>query len=147
MAKFKVDTDLIHQLAALLEETGLSEIELGEGTRRVRVARGGGAPSSPAPNESAPPAEADPAPAPAVDASHPGAVISPMVGIVHVAPEPGAPPYVVVGDTVSEGQTLCIVEAMKYPNAISAPRAGTVARILIRDGDPVEYGEVLMILD
>ncbi len=147
MAKFKVDTDLIHQLAALLEETGLSEIELGEGDRRVRVARGGGSPSSPAPNESAPPAEADPAPAPAVDASHPGAVVSPMVGIVHVAPEPGAPPYVVVGDTVSEGQTLCIVEAMKYPNAISAPRAGTVARILIGDGDPVEYGEVLMILD
>ncbi len=145
MAKFKVDTDLIHQLAALLEETGLSEIELGEGDRRVRVARGGRAPSSTAPNESALPAEADPAPA--ADASHPGAVISPMVGTVYVAPEPGAPPFVNVGDTVNEGQTLCIVEAMKYPNAISAPRAGTVAQILISDGEPVEYGEVLLILD
>ena len=146
MAKFKVDTDLIHQLAALLEETGLSEIELGEGDRRVRVARGGRAPSSPAPNESALPAEADPAPT-VVDASHPGAVISPMVGTVYVAPEPGAPPFVNVGDTVSEGQTLCIVEAMKTPNAISAPRAGTVTQILISDGEPVEYGEVLLILD
>ena len=148
MTKFDVDTDLIRRLAELLEETGLTEIELGDGDRRVRVARAGGKPSSSEFQEN-PGAAAAAAPAApqAVDASHPGAVTSPMVGTVYVAPEPGAPAFVSVGDTVDEGKTLFIIEAMKVLNPIRAPRAGKVTRILVKDGEPIEYGEVLLILE
>ncbi len=144
MTKFNVDTDLIRSLAQLLEETGLSEIELGDGDRRVRVARDGVRP--PAAAEGNPVAAAESPPA-AVDASHPGAVTSPVVGTVYTAPEPGAPPFVKLGDTVSEGQTLFVIEAMKVLNPIRAPRGGSVKEILAKNGEPVEYGEVLLILE
>jgi acetyl-CoA carboxylase biotin carboxyl carrier protein len=149
-----VDIELIRELATLLDETGLTEIEVGEGDHRVRVARMAGPQAAVAPlPASAPvttPAQAAPtAPAAAVeaDASHPGAVTSPMVGACYHAPEPGAAPFVKVGDTVSEGDTLFIIEAMKTMNPIRAPRAGRVAKVLVENGAPVEYGEVLLILE
>ena len=149
MSKFDVDTDLIKKLAGLLEETGLSEIELGDGERRVRVARGGVVVAAPPAQQAA---AAEPTPeveetAPPIDASHPGAVTAPMVGTLYTAPEPGAPMFVNVGDTVSDGQTLFIIEAMKVMNPIRAPRAGTVSQVLVSNGDPVEFGEVLLILE
>ncbi len=143
MTKLVIDSEMIRTLAALLEETGLSEIEIGEGERRIRVARNGlaaGVAPGPAPT-------AAPETRPRADASHPGAVTSPMVGTVYVAPEPGAEAFVAVGDRVAEGQTLFNIEAMKVMNPIRAPRAGTVAELLVENGDPVEYGDVLLILD
>ena len=147
MTRFNVDTDLIRSLAQLLEETGLSEIEIGEGDRRVRVARNGVRPPAAAEGNPAPAAAAAESPPAAVDASHPGAVTSPVVGTVYAAPEPGAPPFVKLGDTVSEGQTLFVIEAMKVLNPIRAPRGGSVKEILAKNGEPVEYGEVLLILE
>ncbi len=142
MTKLAVDSDMLRRLAALLEETGLSEIEIGEGEARIRGARNGlttgDAPGPPA---------AAPETRPQADASHPGAVTSPMVGTVYVAAEPGAEAFVAVGDRVTEGQTLFIIEAMKVMNPIRAPRAGTVAELLVENGDRVEYGTVLLILD
>ena len=148
------DLELIRELAKILTETGLSEIEIGQGERMIRVARQLGTVNAvvaaPPPMTHAPaaaPASAAAAPAASSDASHPGAVKSPMVGAVYVAPEPGAAPFVKVGDTISEGQTLLIIEAMKTMNPIRAPRAGRVTRILIENGAPVEYGEVLLIIE
>ncbi len=148
MSGFDVDSDLIRRLAELLDETGLSAIEVGEGEHRVRVVRAIAV---------AAPAAANPAPAAAdapatqatadADAAHPGAVTSPMVGTVFIAPEPSAPPYVTVGDTVTEGQPLFVIEAMKVMNPIRAPRGGKVTRILVQNRDPVEYGDVLLILE
>ncbi len=145
MKKLEIDVELIRRLAALLDETGLSEIELGDGDSRVRVVRNSAA-ASPA-VKAGNPAPAAATPEPAVDGGHPGAVTSPMVGTVFVAPEPGAEPFVSVGDDVAEGQTLFVIEAMKVMNPIKAPRAGTVTRILVSNGDPVEYGEALLILE
>jgi acetyl-CoA carboxylase biotin carboxyl carrier protein len=145
MAKLDVDADLIRRLAALLKETGLAELEVTEGEKRLRVRlpeAGNGIAVAPA---AAAPA-AGPA-ATAGDGPPPGAVTSPMVGTVYVAPEPGAPPFVAVGDRVIEGQTLMIVEAMKVMNQIPSPRAGTVTRILVRDRQPVEFGEPLLIIE
>jgi acetyl-CoA carboxylase biotin carboxyl carrier protein len=145
-----VDKDLIRELAELLEETGLTEIEVGEGDSVLRVSRAASAaaaaPVMPAPS---PVATASDAPSPGGDVSavHPGAVTSPMVGTAYVAPEPGAVPFINVGDQVSDGQTLFIVEAMKTMNPIPAPRSGKVVQILVTDGSPVEYGEVLVILE
>ena len=150
MSGFDVDSDLIRRLAELLDETGLSEIEVGEGEHRVRVVRAGAVAAAPAANPAPAAADAPATPATAdadADASHPGAVTSPMVGTVYTAPEPGAPPYVKVGDTVSEGQPLFVIEAMKVMNPIRAPRAGRVTRILVQNRDPVEYGGVLLILE
>lgn len=150
MAKFEPDHDLIRRLAALLEETGLSEIEYEAEGQRIRVGRGGGpvaaGPAEPAP---APATAAGPAPGAPLDAEAvpAGAVISPMVGTVYLAAEPGAPPLVKVGDQVTEGQTLLIIEAMKVMNPLANPRAGTVTRILVSDGQPVEFGEPLLIVD
>ena len=140
-----VDKELIRELAALLEETGLSEIEVSDEGRAVRVVRHANAVAS----EVAPAPSGDAAaPAVAEDlAAHPGAVLSPMVGTAFVGPEPGAPPFVKVGDTVHAGATLLIVEAMKTMNPIPAPRDGKVTRILVSNGAPVEFGEVLMILE
>lgn len=142
------DFDLIRELAALLEETGLTEIEIGEGARRVRVARSPAPAAAPrlAPVPREPEEGVRPAAGPA-DASHPGAVTSPMVGVVYVAPEPGAKPFISVGDEVRKGETLFVVEAMKTINPIRAPRPGRVARIIAENGAPVEYGEVLLILE
>ena len=158
------DVAFIEALARLLRERDLTEIEVkrdyGEDdTLRVRLSRGGLAPVSAAPAPVAPApaaavpaasaAEAPPASAPAATnpAEHPGAVTSPMVGTAYLSPEPGASAFVAVGDRVSEGQTLMIVEAMKTMNQIPAPKAGTVSRILVGDGDPVEFGAPLMIVD
>ncbi len=144
----ELDRDLIRDLAALLDETGLTEIEWTRGDRTVRVARQpAAAPPAPAAREEAMREEAAPAADAADSASHPGAVLSPMVGTAYAAPEPGAAPFVEVGVRVSEGQTVLIVEAMKTMNPIPAPRSGTVRRILVSDGAPVEYGEVLMIVE
>ncbi|MEE8499459.1 MAG: acetyl-CoA carboxylase biotin carboxyl carrier protein subunit [Kiloniellales bacterium] len=159
MAKFEPDDDLIRRLAALLEETGLSEIEYEAEGQRIRVGRGGG-PGSSGPAGPAPPAAASAAgPAPGAPLGAPldapldaeavpaGAVTSPMVGTVYLAAEPGAPPLVKVGDKVTEGQTLLIIEAMKVMNPLAAPHAGTVTQILVSDGQPVEFGEPLLIVD
>lgn len=152
MKRIEIDEEAIRRLAGLLDETGLAEIEIAEGESRLRVVRGQAtatvfaAPAAAGARAGALPAE--PArPEPALDAAHPGAVVSPMVGVAYLAPEPGAPPFVKVGDTVAQGQTLLLIEAMKTFNQIKAPKAGTVSRILVESGAPVEYGEVLMLLD
>lgn len=144
MTRPEFDADLIRELAKLLEENGLSEIEIGDDESRVRIARGAGS-YVPAVAPAQVPAST-PDSEPAMDASHPGAVTSPMVGTVYVSPEPGSPAFIQLGDAVSEGQTLMIVEAMKTMNPIRAPRSGTVGRILAENGAPVEYGEVLLLL-
>jgi acetyl-CoA carboxylase biotin carboxyl carrier protein len=148
--KAAIDRDLIRELAGLLDETGLSEIEFEQGGTRVRVARQGVAPA--AAHTPPPPvrATAEPlaVPAGAVDpAKHPGLVTSPMVGTAYLGPSPGARPYVEIGMHVAAGDTLLIVEAMKTMNQIPAPRAGVVIQILIEDGQPVEFGEPLMIVE
>jgi acetyl-CoA carboxylase biotin carboxyl carrier protein len=151
---FAPDAELIRMLAELLTETGLSEIEYALGEQRIRVAR------NPAPIVSgavdaegavagmpAPPTQGERA-APAVPlADRPGAVTAPMVGIAFLAPQPGSSPFVRVGDTVSAGQTLLIIEAMKVMNQIQAPQAGQVTRILVADAEPVEYGAPLMLVE
>ena len=138
-----VDQDLIRQLADLLTETGLTEIEIERGDARIRVARNA-LPMPPAPP--IPPAEKREE-KPAETAIHPGTVHSPMVGTAYCSPEPGAPPFVNVGDQIAEGDTLLIVEAMKTMNQIPAPRAGKVIQILVEDGQPVEYDEPLIIIE
>ena len=148
MPGFDVDADLVRKLAELLEETGLSEVEYESGGQRIRVCRSAGAAAAvafaPAPAGAAGPPPPDAGTS--ADALPVGAVISPMVGTAYVAPEPGAAPYVSVGDRVAEGDTLLVVEAMKVMNPIAAPHAGTVVEILVSDGRPVEYGEVLMVV-
>ncbi len=143
--------EMIRALAALLKETDLTEIELERAGLRVRVSRAGGiAAFAPAAAPVSAPSHAVPAAAAAgpVDISkHPGAVHSPMVGTVYVAPAPGSQPFVKVGDSVAEGQTLLIVEAMKTMNPIAAPRSGKITQILISDGQPVEFGETLMVIE
>lgn len=150
MTKFEPDEDLVRKLASLLSETDLTEIEYEADGQRIRVARGGVQPAAGVVVE-APPA---PAPAAAGDGRGDGgdsvprnAVVSPMVGTVYSAPEPGAPPFVSVGDQVSEGQTLMIIEAMKVMNPIPSPRAGKVTRVMTRDGQPVEFGEPLLVIE
>ena len=144
--KLTIDPDLIRRLAALLKETGLGEIEYAEGERRVRVAMPGPAPAM-APAVAAPAAPAAGAPAAAAANAPAGALTSPMVGTAYLSPEPNAPHFVKPGDKVREGQTVLIIEAMKVMNAIRAPRAGTVTRILVANGAPVEYGEPLLVIE
>jgi acetyl-CoA carboxylase biotin carboxyl carrier protein len=149
------DSAIIRELALLLDETSLTEIEIERAGLRVRVARNisvaASVPAAYAPTPvaaSAPVGAAAAAPAAALDlAKHPGAVPSPMVGTCYWAPEPGAKPFVEVGTKVSAGQTLLIIEAMKTMNQIPSPRAGTVTQILVEDGQPVEFGEPLMIIE
>jgi len=152
MANMQVDKELIRDLANLLDETNLTEIEVEDGDRRVRVARGGGGVTVAAPAAAPAPAAQAAAPAaqPAVEedlTKHPGAVLSPMVGTAYVSPEPGAAPFVTEGTQVQEGQTLLIVEAMKVMNPIPAPRSGTIKTIAVGDKAPIEYGELLMIIE
>jgi acetyl-CoA carboxylase biotin carboxyl carrier protein len=148
-----VDQDLIRELADLLSETGLTEIEIEQAGLRVRVARQIGATFSGVPQQAVaapmPMAPvATPAPAGAIDpAKHPGTVTSPMVGTAYLAPEPGAKPFVDIGSPVNAGDTLLIIEAMKTMNQIPAPRSGRVIQILVEDGTPVEFGEPLMIIE
>ena len=147
------DSAIIRELALLLDETGLTEIEIERAGLRVRVARNisvaATVPAAYAPSTvsaSAPVAAA--APAAALDlAKHPGVVPSPMVGTAYWASEPGAKPFVEVGTKVSAGQTLLIIEAMKTMNQIPSPHAGTVTQILVEDGQPVEFGEPLVIIE
>ena len=146
------DPKTLAELAALLNETGLSEIELAEGDRKVRLARAVAHVAVPvaAPVAAAPaPVAAAPAPAaaPADLSKHPGVVKSPMVGVAYLSAEPGAPAYVSVGQSVEAGATVLLVEAMKTFNQIKAPRAGVVKQILVTSGAPVEFDEPLMIIE
>lgn len=148
MANLNIDKDTIRELAELLEETGLTEIEVEVDGQRIRVGRGAAAVAQPLQGLPVTPQSNMQSGAESVDAAnHPGAVTSPMVGTVFVAPEPSATPFVKVGDKVSAGQTLFIIEAMKTMNPVAAPRDGTVTEILITDGQPVEFGEPLLILE
>jgi len=140
-----IDATAIRELAELLTETGLTEIEIEQGGARLRVARQvGGHVVTTASVAAAPPGPtAEP---PTAKGPAPGAVPSPMVGTVYVAPEPGKPPFVKVGDKVQEGDTLLIVEAMKTMNPILAPRGGTVTEICVHDAEPVEFGQTLLVI-
>ncbi len=155
-AKFSSDDSaLVRELALLLDETSLTEIEIERAGFRLRVARNVSVAATmpmqmAAPMAALPVAAAAPAPAAATGADfskHPGAVTSPMVGTAYWAPEPGAKPFVEVGSKVSVGQTLLIIEAMKTMNQIPSTRAGTVTQILVEDGQPVEFGEPLVIIE
>ena len=149
----KIDDKAIRKLAELLDETGLTEIEVAEGDQKIRVNRGSmvtgpammarpmmmSDPTIPQPaNNSAPSA---------VTGDHPGAVTSPMVGTAYLAGEPGAAPFVKKGDSVSEGDTLLIIEAMKVMNPIKAHKSGTVTQVLVTNAKPVEFGDVLMVIE
>ncbi len=144
-----VDGELVRALASLLQETGLTEIEYAVGERRIRVVRGApaAAVTLAVPGMAAAAlAVAAPA-APVAAADLPGALKAPMVGTAYLSPQPEAPPFIKVGDTVREGQPLLIIEAMKVMNQIAAPRAGRVTQILVADGTPVEYGQPLLVLE
>lgn len=146
------DAAAIRELAQILRDTDLTEIELMDGESRLRVVRQAvvAAPVATQVAVAAPAAAAAAVVAPVaemLDADHPGAVVSPMVGVAYLAPEPGAAQFVSVGAKVTQGQTLLLIEAMKTFNQIKAPRAGTVTRILIESGTPVEYGEPLIIIE
>ena len=155
----KIDSEAILQLSKLLDETGLTEIEVAEGEQMIRVNKGGMVvpahnmahhavnansimPSDPAARQMANTA----APV-AVGANHPGAVTSPMVGTAYMAPEPNAAPFITKGAMVKVGDTLLIVEAMKVMNPIKSPKSGTVTQILVEAGQPVEFGEVLVVIE
>ncbi len=147
---------MIRELAALLEETGLSEIEIEKAGLKVRVARNtvvqafapASAAAAPPARHSTQPQSPMVAPAPVNDpATHPGCVKSPMVGTAYRAPEPTAAPFVEIGTRVSQGQTVLIIEAMKTMNHIPAPRTGTVTQIFVESGQPVEFGEPLVIIE
>ena len=145
-----IDGELVKKLAGLLDETKLTEIEYSVGEFRLRVTRAPAPVQGYAAGPAAAPAAQAPAAAPAAEAdpaSHPGAVTSPMVGTVYLSPQPGAAPFVRVGDIVSAGQTLLIIEAMKVMNQIKAPKGGKLARILISDSSPVEFGQAVMIVE
>jgi acetyl-CoA carboxylase biotin carboxyl carrier protein len=146
-----IDAKLVRQLADMLAETGLTEIEVEDGDRKIRVSRGAVAAAAPAPVAVAAPAAAPAAAAPAAPAAEPAvdlanAVKCPMVGTAYLLPEPGAAPFVSVGDTVKSGQTLLIIEAMKVMNPITAPRDGTIKQIMIENGQPVEYDQPLVVI-
>ena len=153
------DAEVIRALAGLLSETGLTEIEYAIGDHRIRVAREPGGKNAAANGYANGHAPAPAPTSPAVDAAtpteaaatngleHPGTVTSPIVGVAYLAPQPGAAPFVRVGDVISKGQTLLIIEAMKVMNQIRASRAGRLVRIFVDDSDPVEYGAPLMLIE
>lgn len=154
----KIDSEAILQLAKLLEETGLTEIEVAEGEKLIRVNKGGvvmpahsahHAVNAQSIMSSDPtiPQQANTSAPVAIGANHPGAVTSPMVGTVYMAAEPNAPAFVSKGATVKAGDTLLIIEAMKVMNPIKSPKSGTVTQILVDNGQPVEFGEVLVVIE
>ncbi len=152
----QIDVEAIRALAKLLDETGLGEIEIAERDARIRVARPAPPTVISAPAAAAPAALPAAAPVPvapvaaeaaAVAAEHPGALKSPMVGVAWLRPDPNTKAFVQPGERVAEGQTVLLIEAMKTFNQIKAHRAGTVSRILVSDGAPVEYAEVLMLIE
>jgi acetyl-CoA carboxylase biotin carboxyl carrier protein len=142
-AKPGIDAEAIRELSELLAETGLTEIEIEHNGARIRVSRAAGGAVAAAP---APAPVTAPAAPPAPSGPNPGAVPSPLVGTVYVAPEPGKPAFVKVGQNVKEGDTLFIVEAMKTMNPILSPRSGTVTEICVKDSSPVEFGQTLLII-
>ena len=150
-----VDTKLVRELAELLNETGLTEIEVEDDDRKIRVARGGGVVAAAAPAPVAAPAPAPvtavpdaaaPAAEESASADHANALKSPMVGTAYLAPEPGASDFVSVGDSVKEGDTLLIVEAMKVMNPITADKSGTIKAILVENAQPVEFDQPLVVI-
>jgi acetyl-CoA carboxylase biotin carboxyl carrier protein len=148
MAKFELDTEFLRKLAQVLHETHLGEIELADGDKRIRIARPAVTVAAAAPAAaSAPVSGGAPAGQPNDLGKHPGAVKSPMVGTAYLAPEPGKPNFVAIGDKVTLGQTLLIIEAMKTFNPIKAPKAGTLMQVLVDNAQPVEFGEPLMIVE
>lgn len=150
MSRLPVDADAIRALAEILRETGLTEIEIAEKDSRIRVVR---APAqtvqayAPAPLAAAAATPAAAAHDPGDFSKHPGAVTSPMVGVAYLSPEPNAPAFVSEGHAVTAGQTLLLIEAMKTFNQIKAPRAGTLRKLLVTSGSPVEFGEVLAVIE
>ena len=153
----KIDAKAIRQLAGLLNETGLTEIEVAEGDQMIRVNKGGamigaGHAHAPAANFNMPsdptlPQQANTAAPSTIPGDHPGAVTSPMVGTAYLSPEPSAASFVKKGDTVAAGDTLLIIEAMKVMNPIKASKGGTITQILVENGKPVEFGDVLMVIE
>jgi len=151
-SKTTIDEDLVRQLANLLDETGLSEIEYGNDGLSIRVAKhaaittvaapAAGAGVAPGPEPAAAAVNEEPA-----FADHPGAIASPMVGVVYTSPDPNTPAFIQVGDEVTAGQTIFLIEAMKVFNPIAAPRGGKVTRILVESETPVEFGEPLAIIE
>ncbi|HET6158286.1 MAG TPA: acetyl-CoA carboxylase biotin carboxyl carrier protein [Dongiaceae bacterium] len=147
MTKFDIDEALIRKLAKLLKETGLTEIEYETDDARIRVNSGATGTVVAAAAPAVIPAAAALTPAPtAADGPAAGSVSSPMVGTAYLSPEPNAASFVKVGDRVAKGQTILIIEAMKVMNPIPAPHAGTITQILVQDGQPVEFGEPLMVI-
>ncbi|NBX66668.1 MAG: acetyl-CoA carboxylase biotin carboxyl carrier protein [Proteobacteria bacterium] len=151
-----IDKDAIRELAELLNETSLTEIEVADGDRKIRVARTAAtvahmsmasAPVFPIGDPGAPQQATHNIAHPVPAANHPGAIISPMVGTAYLSPEPGKPAFATVGQKVKAGDTLVIIEAMKVMNPIKAEKAGTVTQILIEDARPVEFGDVLMVIE
>ena len=145
----QVDTNLVRELAEMLNDTGLSEITVEDGNRKIKVSRTMTAVAAapvyaPAPAASAAPVASAPAAEPVVSAN---ALKSPMVGTAYLTPEPDAPPFAAVGDKVSAGDTVLIIEAMKVMNPIVAPNAGTVKAVLVESGQPVEFGQPLMVIE
>ena len=141
-----IDAEAIRELSQLLAETGLTEIEIEHNGARIRVSRAATSVAAAAPPRRRSSGRGRRRPAPAASGPNPGAVPSPMVGTVYLAPEPGKPNFVKVGQSVKEGDTLFIVEAMKTMNPILAPRGGTVIEISVSNGQPVEYGQTMLIL-
>ena len=145
-----IDTALVRELAEMLTETGLTEIEVEDGERKIKVSRGGGvAPvfhHAPPPQAASPAAAAAPVVEPVSAAADPNAVKSPMVGTIYMAPEPGAANFVSIGQAVKEGDTLLIIEAMKVMNPITAPRGGTITAILVDNAQPVEFDQPLVVI-
>ncbi len=144
MAKLAVDSKLVRKLAALLRETGLTEIEYGSGSERIRVSRQAAAAEMSNPPAAEPAVAA--APEETAEAHPPGTLFAPMVGTVYAAADPDSEPFVKEGDRVEKGQTVLIIEAMKVMNPIPAPADGTVTAILVADKQPVEFGEPLMVV-
>ena len=154
MTRIPTDPEQIRQLAAVMAESGLTEVELSDKDTRIRVVRGAMAVSAAVQPYAGPAAvltetsvRYSAAPGSDGGATHPGSVVSPMVGVVFLAPEPGAPNFVSPGQQIVVGQTLLLIEAMKTFNQIKATRAGTVTKIVVQNGTPVEYGELLMIVE
>jgi acetyl-CoA carboxylase biotin carboxyl carrier protein len=145
MSSIQFDPEAIRTLANILRDAGLTEIEIVEADRRIRVVRAPDAVAA-VPTVAVPVAAA-PAPPPAEDTPPAGAVPSPMVGVAYLMPEPGSPPFVSPGQAVAAGQTVMLIEAMKTFNQIKAPNAGTVTRVLVANGQPVEYGQPLLVIE